>query len=236
MPVFRVIKNTGYTTMSNRHLRDKSLSLKGKGLLSMLLSLPDEWRYSVNGLTAICKEGRSSVLSTLQELERSGYVNRRQTRDASGHMSGSEYDIYETPEDNPQRKSPQSRKPQSGNPTTDNPTAEKPTTDNPPQLITDESKKEESITDRMGEAPPHRCYGRYKNVLLSDEDLGRLKAEFPLDWQRRIDRLSEYMASTGKTYRNHLATIESWASRDDEKRKKPDYRAKYYQFKEGDSL
>jgi hypothetical protein len=74
MPAFRVIKNTGYTTMSNRHLRDKSLSLKGKGLLSMLLSLPDEWRYSVNGLTAICKEGRSSVLSALQELERSGYL------------------------------------------------------------------------------------------------------------------------------------------------------------------
>lgn len=236
MPVFRVMKNTGYTTMSNRHLRDKTLSLKGKGLLSMLLSLPDEWHYSVNGLAAICKEGRSAVLSTLQELEHSGYVNRRQTRDAAGHMGGSEYDIYETPEDNPLFKAPQSVKPQSENPTTDNPTAEKPSPEFRPQLRTNESKKEESITDGIGASPPRRYFGRYKNVLLSDEDLAQLKAEFPADWQRRIDRLSEYMASTGKSYRNHLATLESWASRDAAQQAKNDYRAEYYQYEEGDSL
>ena len=89
MAVIRVEKNRNFTTMSNVHLRDTNLSLKAKGLLSICLSLPDSWDYSVNGLTAICKEGRDAVLTTLQELERLGYVFREQTRTPDGRMGKS---------------------------------------------------------------------------------------------------------------------------------------------------
>ena len=65
--------------------------------------------------------------------------------------------------------------------------------------------------------PTRHKYGEYKNVLLSDEDMDKLKAEFPADWQQRIERLSGYIASTGKSYKNHLATIRNWAKRDNEK-------------------
>lgn len=68
--------------------------------------------------------------------------------------------------------------------------------------------------------PPRHKYGQYQNVLLTDEDLAKLQAEFPDDWQKRIERLSEYIASTGKSYKNHLATIRNWASRDKEKQTK----------------
>ena len=81
MPVFRVEKNSNYTTMCNYHLRDQGLSLKGKGLLSMLLSLPDTWNYSVRGLSSITPDGVDGVLTALKELERLGYLERNQQRD-----------------------------------------------------------------------------------------------------------------------------------------------------------
>ena len=82
MPVFRVEKNSNYTTMCNYHLRDQGLSLKGKGLLSMLLSLPDTWNYSVRGLSSITPDGVDGVLTALKELERLGYLERNQQRES----------------------------------------------------------------------------------------------------------------------------------------------------------
>ena len=80
MAVFRVERNANYTTMSNYHLRDRRLSLKAKGLLSVFLSLPDEWHYSINGLLKITKEGRDSVIAAVRELEKTGYLTRHQER------------------------------------------------------------------------------------------------------------------------------------------------------------
>lgn len=74
MAVIRVEKNKNYTCMANYHLRDKRLSLKAKGLLSVILSLPDDWKYSMAGLVAICKEGESAVKAAFKELERAGYI------------------------------------------------------------------------------------------------------------------------------------------------------------------
>ena len=97
MPVIRVTKDANSTTMSNSHLRDMSLSLKAKGLLSMFLSLPKDWTYSVRGLAAISKEGVDGILSGLKELEAAGYLERRRIRDEHGKLGDSEYSIYETP-------------------------------------------------------------------------------------------------------------------------------------------
>lgn len=221
MPVFRVEKNTNYTTMSNYHLRDRNLTLKAKGLLSLCLSLPETWDYSVRGLVAICKEGKDSIVKILQELEQYGYLERHQLRRDDGKMGGIEYVIYEMPRE-PCTEKPCTEKPCAGNPDTvkpdtDNPDAGKPRSENPPQLNKEQISKEEINTDsnkRKKEKGPRHQYGEYGNVLLSDSELSSLQAEFPQDYQRRIERLSEYMASTGKSYKSHLATIRSWARRE----------------------
>ena len=98
LAVIRVEKTKNYTVMSNVHLRDKALSLKAKGLLSLILSLPDEWEYSIKGLAAISKEGRDGINSGLQELESAGYLVRKPLRGAHGHFGQVEYVIYETPQ------------------------------------------------------------------------------------------------------------------------------------------
>lgn len=97
MPVIRVSKTKGFTVMSNYHLQDKNLSLKAKGLLSMMLSLPDGWHYNVRGLAAICKEGVSSISSTIRELDECGYIRRHQPI-IDGKFQEIEYIIYETPQ------------------------------------------------------------------------------------------------------------------------------------------
>ena len=77
---------------------------------------------------------------------------------------------------------------------------------------------ENDVNNSDSKKPTRHKYGTYNNVLLADEDMEKLKAEFPKDWQSRIERLSEYIASSGKTYKNHLATIRSWAKKDDERK------------------
>ena len=95
MAVFRVQKTQNYTIMSNHHLRNKALSLKAKGLLSLMLSLPEDWDYTTRGLASICKEGVDSVCATVRELEAAGYIIRRRIRDKNGQMRGMEYTVLE---------------------------------------------------------------------------------------------------------------------------------------------
>ncbi len=133
MAVFRVEKNQNYTTMAKFHLMDDSLSLKAVGLLSKMLSLPDEWDYTVAGLVSICKEGKDAITAAIKELESAGYIIRRQTHDETGAFSGSEYIIFEQPQDQPES---QPSEPLTENPSTDNPSADNPSTENPPQLST----------------------------------------------------------------------------------------------------
>ena len=227
MPVFRVEKNRDYTTMSNVHLRDKALSLKAKGLLSQILSLPDEWNYSVSGLAAINKESRDSIRTAIVELETCGYIVRNRRRTENGKLGDMEYIVYEKP----MSESPALEKPTLENPTQVKPTQEKPTVENPAQLNTDISNKDRSSIDllkkdEMKVADPRNSqedvksiYGEYRNVLLTDIDIKRLKERFPADYEKRIERLSEYMESSGKTYRNHYLTICQWARRDAEQGK-----------------
>ena len=97
MAVFRVERTHNYTVMSNYHLRDKSLSLKAKGLLSQMLSLPEDWDYTLAGLARINAEGRDAIRAAVQELERAGYILRSRVRDDKGCLRGTEYVIYERP-------------------------------------------------------------------------------------------------------------------------------------------
>ena len=108
MAVFRVEKTRNYTVMSNHHLRDKSLSLKAKGLLSLMLSLPEDWDYTTRGLAYICKDGVDSICATVRELEGAGYIVRERERHADGTLGGIEYTILEQPRgmDEPKRENP----------------------------------------------------------------------------------------------------------------------------------
>ena len=95
--VFRVEKNSGYTVMSNHHLRNKELSLKAKGLLAQMLSLPEGWDYTLKGLAFINREQIDAIREAVRELERAGYIVRARERDEKGRLRGTEYVIYETP-------------------------------------------------------------------------------------------------------------------------------------------
>ena len=126
MAIIRVEKQKNYTVMSNHHLQDGNLSLKAKGLLSMMLSLPEDWVYSVEGLVSLCKEGRDAVRSALAELEDAGYMVRGRARDEHGKLREAEYVIYEAPqtasERGPDTPEPTPEEPASENRTLENPT------------------------------------------------------------------------------------------------------------------
>lgn len=134
MAVFRVERNTGYTVMSNHHLRNKELSLKAKGLLSQMLSLPEDWDYTLSGLSYINRESIDAIRTAVWELEKAGYITRRQGRDEKGKMTAIEYTIYEQPQP-PELDCPVLENPTADNPILENPTTDNPTSENPTQVI-----------------------------------------------------------------------------------------------------
>lgn len=151
MAVFRVERTRDYTVMCNHHLKDSNLSLKAKGLLSMMLSLPDEWNYTTRGLAAICKEGVDAIGKTLKELEQAGYIIRRRLRGKDGRISDTEYTIFEKPRKRknsaPDTTLPDTENPYMVNPDMEESDAEEPDTDNPAQLNTKKSNTQKTITD-----------------------------------------------------------------------------------------
>lgn len=141
MAVFRVERTQNYTMMSNYHLRDRRLSLKAKGLLSLMLSLPEDWDYTLSGLARISLEGKDAIRAAVVELERAGYVQRRQTTDKVGKFSSNEYIIRErpTPQELPP-KGPSAAEPSSENQTTGNPSTVVPSPEKPTQIKKDSEK------------------------------------------------------------------------------------------------
>lgn len=153
MAVFRIERTKDYTVMSNHHLRNHELSLKAKGLLSMMLSLPDDWNYTTRGLAKICKEGVDAIGSALRELETAGYIVRNQLRDQQGRISDTEYVIYEKPQPRqpetprPDTAVPDTASPDTENPYLDTPDTDEPYTEKPAQLNKDRRNKEKEIPD-----------------------------------------------------------------------------------------
>lgn len=132
LAVFRVEKTRDYTVMANHHLRNTELSLKAKGLLSLMLSLPENWDYTTKGLSLICKDGIDSINATVKELEVQGYITRRRIRNEKGQLTTTEYTIFEQPQsldtadvipkrENPILENPVLEKPKQGEPVLENP-------------------------------------------------------------------------------------------------------------------
>ena len=143
MAVFRIEKTRDYTVMSNHHLRDMSLSLKAKGLLSLMLSLPENWDYTMKGLSRICKDGIDSISGGIRELEEHGYLIRERVRGANGQLGSIEYTILEQPKE----PTPAQEKPIRENPVQANPTLVTPVQEEPAQLNKDRSSNDPSRTD-----------------------------------------------------------------------------------------
>ena len=121
MSVIRIHKTNNFTVMSNYHFKEKQMSLKAKGLLSLMLSLPDDWNYSISGLVTLSKDGKDSVMSALAELEEFGYLVRNRTTNSKGQFSGIEYNIYEQPQrDLPITEEQKEEKQQEDNANTEN--------------------------------------------------------------------------------------------------------------------
>ena len=143
MAVFRIEKTRDYTVMSNHHLRDMSLSLKAKGLLSLMLSLPENWDYTMKGLSRICKDGIDSISGGIRELEEHGYLIRERVRGANGQLGSIEYTILEQPKEPTHAQ----EKPIRENPVQANPTLVTPVQEEPAQLNKDRSSNEPLRTD-----------------------------------------------------------------------------------------
>ena len=225
MAVFRVERNSGYTVMSNHHLRNKELTLKAKGLLSQMLSLPEDWDYTLAGLSHINRESIDAIRTAVWELEKAGYILRRQGRDEKGKMTAIEYTIYEQPQ--PMLENPIPGKPMLENPTTDNPTSENPTQLNKDRSRTNLSKKEKSITDlsstdsfpilspdpspcraapeRKGtEAFKQSAVDIYREIIMENIEYDTLTQNPKMDMERLdeiVDLMLETVCSARKTLR-----------------------------------
>ena len=147
MSVFRVEKAKGYTVMSNHHLRNHALSLKAKGLLSQMLSLPEDWDYTLQGLAQINKESIDAIREAVRELERAGYIKRSRERDERGCLRGTIYTIYEQPQTQPEPEKPAQAVPALVQPTLEKPMLDSPALENPTQLNTKRKNKERQNTD-----------------------------------------------------------------------------------------
>ena len=147
MSVFRVEKNKGYTVMSNHHLRNHTLSLKAKGLLSQMLSLPEDWDYTLKGLAQINRESIDAIREAVRELEQAGYITLSRERDARGCLRGTISTIYEQPQTQPEPEKPAQAVPALVQPTLEKPMLDSPALENPTQLNTKRKNKERQNTD-----------------------------------------------------------------------------------------
>ena len=211
MAVFRIERTRDYTVMSNHHLRDKALSLKSKGLLSMMLSLPEDWNYTTRGLAKICKEGVDAIGGALRELEAAGYIVRHQMRDRQGRISDTEYVIYEQP----QPKAPDTPQPDTASPDTENPYLDSPDTEKPAELNIEKSKTQKSNTqgartdsipfrETAAARPPERK-GRdamsveemqsYRDLVLENIEYDHLCREFAT-YREDLDEIVELIVET----------------------------------------
>nr|WP_300816285.1 DUF6017 domain-containing protein [uncultured Acetatifactor sp.] len=150
MAVFRVEKTKDFTVMCNHHLRNVKLSLKAKGLLSLMLSLPEDWDYTTKGLACICRDGVDSIASVLKELEKHGYLTRQRVRFDNGLLGDIEYTIHEKPVSQETAEVPPKReKPGQAKPGQEKPGQGKPAQGNPTQLNTDPLNTDRLKTDGL---------------------------------------------------------------------------------------
>ena len=214
MAVFRVEKTKDFTVMSNHHLRNTELSLKAKGLLSLMLSLPEDWDYTTKGLAHICRDGVDSITTALKELERHGYLTRQRLRNENGQLGDIEYTIHEKPVTgvkqgvSPKRENPRQAKPEQA----------EPEQENPAQLNTNPQKTKKSKTDISRtyqsiypeEPETAGCQDGIDRMDMAEAYRGIIKENIEYDFlvprygQERMDETVELMLETVLSRRPYI--------------------------------
>lgn len=202
MAIFRVEKTKDFTVMSNHHLRNTDLSLKAKGLLSLMLSLPEDWDYTTKGLAHICRDGVDSIGTALRELERCGYLTRHRIRRENGQLGDIEYTIHEKPAARAENDAP----PDLPTPKQENPIQAKPVQEKHAQLNTYQSNTEESsiyqsiYPDKPQTKCPDAAIGDGENIPQAYRELIRENIEYDVLCSRcgeqRVDGIVELMLET----------------------------------------
>lgn len=205
MAVFRIEKTRDYTVMSNHHLRNTDLSLKAKGLLSLMLSLPEDWDYTMKGLARICKDGIDSISGGIRELEAHGYLIRERIRNENGQLGSIEYTILEQPKS----PTPMQGAPILENPIQDVPTLDTPMQGNPAQLNTNQPKTDLSsteISNPIPSNPPTPAGARmgtdrmgarecYREVILDNIEYSYLVQDSHID-REQLDEIVDLIVDT----------------------------------------
>lgn len=208
MAVFRIEKTRDYTVMANHHLRNTALSLKAKGLLSLMLSLLEDWDYTTKGLARICKDGVDSICATIKELEEQGYIIRERIRNPKGQLTTIEYTILEQPKP----PLPKRENPVLDNPILGSPEQVSPEQENPAQLNTKKSSNQKSNTDLSSTEPsnpiqsnpykPQAADGigmdtreTYREIILENIEYGTLIQDRKLD-RDRLNEIVELLVDT----------------------------------------
>lgn len=210
MAVIRVIKNKDYTVMSNTHLRDKRLSLKAVGLLSIVLSLPDDWHYTINGLVGSVKDGKDSVESAIKELKKNGYL-RVDKIYPNGNCNRIQYQytFFE--------KSQEVVFQPLENQDIENQEVESQVFENPHAYIN--TNKQSTNKQNTKEQSKHK-YGEYQHVLLTDKEHTHLVELYGTSLDEHIKILDEYIETSGKNYKNHSLVLQKWVHDEWTKRSK----------------
>ena len=216
MAIRRAKRDSNFTMISNVGLKDNRLSFKAKGLLSYMLSLPDDWIFYESEIVNHATDGKQSVRTGMKELEKFGYLVKEQKRNSKGKFAKIDWVVS----DEPINGDTTTFQPSTTFPSTDNPSTDKRATDNRTLLSTNELSTNKQSTDKDTTSPKKSKYGDAENVLLTDEEYKKLKDRFPSDYEERINNLSYYIASKGAKYKSHYMTILAWARKDSNKSKK----------------
>ena len=209
MAKFNVERVQGYTIMSNYHLRDNRLSMKAKGLMSVMLSLPPEWDYSLRGLAAISRESVNSIASMVKELEECGYIERYQERNANGKMGGAVYNLYEKPKtDEPSHNLPCPKKPNTVKPRSEKPCPENEAQLNTYQLTTKKSNKEVSNTQSINPAASSESQSDWIDRIEECREIVKENIEYDIISQQydkeQLDEIVEIMSEVISTSRDKV--------------------------------
>lgn len=198
--VIRVIKSRNYTVMSNTHLKDKRLSLKAIGLLSIVLGLPEDWHYTVNGLVGIVKDGKDSVESAIKELKKNGYLRVEKIYpNANSNRIQYQYTFFENPQEvDFQPLENQGIEKQS---------VETQVLENP--YTYKDTNKPNTNKLNTNKQSKHK-YGEYSHVLLTDKEHTHLLDLYGDSLNQHIKILDEYIETSGKKYKNHSLVIQKW--------------------------
>ena len=215
MAVCRIEKTKDYTVMANHHLRNKGLSLKAKGLLSLMLSLPEDWDYTVKGLAYICKDGIDSINGAIKELETTGYMHRQRVRNDRGQLTTTEYTIREYPQNLGGDTFPAEVLPAQESPILENPTQVMPIQEEPHQLNTylqtiDKSKKDLFITETSNpyQSNPYggkkagydeigcETYEEVKEMVYENIEYEHFKQHGGIGMRERLDEIADIIIET----------------------------------------